>query len=80
MKGSSTSEEKLKTISEANIEAYVIALNEEGITGNYTDFLTGTETVVINIPLNLNPAGCGELLPYRWLCVIELFPPQKQLP
>lgn len=53
VKGSSTSEGKLKTISEANIEAYVIALNEEGITGNYTDFLTGTETVVINIPPGL---------------------------
>ncbi|MCB0463491.1 MAG: NAD(P)H-binding protein [Flavobacteriaceae bacterium] len=57
VKGSSTSEEKLKTISDANIEAFHIQLNEDGIVGEYTDFLKGSETVIINIPpgLRKNP-------------------------
>lgn len=57
VKGSTTSEEKLIAISDANIEAFCIKLSEDGITGNYTDFLKGSETVIINIPpgLRKNP-------------------------
>lgn len=57
VKGSSTSEGKLKAIIDANIEAFKIQLNEDRIIGDYNDFLKGSDTVIINIPpgLRKNP-------------------------
>lgn len=57
IKGSTTTEDKLKKLEDANIEAYHIQLNEDGISGNYIDFLKGSESVIVNIPpgLRRNP-------------------------
>lgn len=53
VKGSTTSKDKLKTLRNYGIEAYLVALNEDKITGNYIDFLKGSKSVVINIPPGL---------------------------
>lgn len=53
VKGSTTSKDKLTTLHNAGIKAYEIQLNENGITGDVTDFLNESETVVINIPPGL---------------------------
>jgi len=57
IKGSTTTEDKLIKLENANIEAYHIQLNKDGIRGNYIDFLKGSESVIINIPpgLRRNP-------------------------
>lgn len=57
VKGSTTTKAKLKTLSNAGIEAFTIQLNEKGITGNYPDFFKESDTVIINIPpgLRKNP-------------------------
>ena len=57
IKGSTTTKDKLIKLEDANIEAYHIQLNEDGISGNYIDFLKGSESVIINIPpgLRRNP-------------------------
>lgn len=53
VKGSTTSTDKLKTLRNSGIEAYLVALSKDKITGNYIDFLKGSESVVINIPPGL---------------------------
>ena len=57
IKGSTTTKDKLTKLEDANIEAYHIQLNENGVSGNYIDFLKGSESVIINIPpgLRKNP-------------------------
>ncbi len=57
IKGSTTSENKLKTLSENDIIAYQIALTEDGPTGDITSFLSGSDILIINIPpgLRRNP-------------------------
>lgn len=57
VKGSTTSKQKLYPLRDAGIDAYDIQLDEDGITGNYTDFLKGSQSVIINIPpgLRKNP-------------------------
>ncbi|WP_299519557.1 NAD(P)H-binding protein [Winogradskyella sp.] len=57
VKGSTTSEDKLKTIKAADIDAFLIRLHSEGVFGNYSEFLSGSTTVIINIPpgLRKNP-------------------------
>lgn len=58
IKGSTTSSDKIKTLTEAGIKAYKVSLSETQINGNYKDFLEGSDIVVINIPpgLRKNPA------------------------
>jgi nucleoside-diphosphate-sugar epimerase len=53
VKGSTTTKDKLKTLKQASIEGFVVNLNETCISGNYSDFLKGSETVIINIPPGL---------------------------
>ncbi len=57
VKGSTTSNDKLETLTNADIDAFLIQLQPEGIIGNITDFLSNSTTVVINIPpgLRKNP-------------------------
>ncbi len=57
VKGSTTSVDKLKILKEANIDGFLIRLQPEGISGNYKDFLSGSDTIVVNIPpgLRKNP-------------------------
>ncbi|MBC2843725.1 NAD(P)H-binding protein [Winogradskyella flava] len=51
--GSTTSIDKLKILNEAGIESFLIQLNEDGITGNHSEFLAESETVIVNIPPGL---------------------------
>lgn len=55
--GSTTSKDKLQSLKKHQITPFLIALDETGISGNYAQFLTGSETVIINIPpgLRKNP-------------------------
>lgn len=57
VKGSTTSIDKLKVLQNAFIEGFIIKLNEKGISGNYDQFLSKSETIIINIPpgLRKNP-------------------------
>lgn len=55
--GSTTSKDKLETLAQFQINPFLVTLNESGISGNYSEFLTKSETVIINIPpgLRRNP-------------------------
>jgi len=53
IKGSTTSKGKLKKLKTNSIEGFVIRLNETEISGNYSKFLEGSSTVIINIPPGL---------------------------
>tara|TARA_R110002051_G_scaffold56285_3_gene104620 strand:+ start:3247 stop:4056 length:810 start_codon:yes stop_codon:yes gene_type:complete len=57
VKGSTTSNTKLKTLKSNGILPYVIALHEDKISGNYAEFLKGSDTLIINVPpgLRKNP-------------------------
>lgn len=57
IKGSTTSKEKLETLNKASIMGFIIHINERGVSGNVTGFLSGSDTVIINIPpgLRKNP-------------------------
>jgi nucleoside-diphosphate-sugar epimerase len=56
IKGSTTSEEKLTVLEENKIQSYLIALHEDKIIGNITDFLTESEILIIDIPPKLRGA------------------------
>ncbi len=58
IKGSTTSQDKLKLLKNAAIESFLIQLNEAGISGDHSGFLAESETVIINIPpgLRKNPS------------------------
>lgn len=56
IKGSTTSEEKLTVLEENKIQPYLIALDEDKIIGNTTDFLTESEILIIDIPPKLRGA------------------------
>ena len=53
IKGSTTSEEKLTVLEENKIQPYLIALDEDKIIGNITNFLTESEVLIIDIPPKL---------------------------
>ena len=55
--GSTTSTDKLESLAQFKINPFLITLNESKISGNYSEFLMGSETVIINIPpgLRQNP-------------------------
>jgi len=55
--GSTTSKDKLPLLEQHKIKPYLVALSAIGISGNYAEFLTGSKTVIINIPpgLRKNP-------------------------
>lgn len=57
IKGSTTSKNKLNLLEDHGIKGFVIRLSETGIYGNYSDFLEGSDTIIINIPpgLRRNP-------------------------
>lgn len=58
IKGSTTSEDKLIALRKASVEGFIVKLNEDGISGNYYNFLTESDIVIINIPpgLRKNPS------------------------
>ena len=51
--GSTTSPEKMGQLHNAGIIPFLIALKEDGISGNMTDFLKDAEIVVVNVPPGL---------------------------
>ncbi|WP_299120936.1 NAD(P)H-binding protein [uncultured Winogradskyella sp.] len=53
VRGSTTSENKLELLKKHAIEGFIIRLNEDGISGNYSECLKGSEIVIINIPPGL---------------------------
>lgn len=53
IKGSTTSPDKLEALTQSGIDSYYIELNETNIIGNYSGFLSGSETLIINIPPGL---------------------------
>ena len=57
IKGSTTSKDKLKILEQAQINSFLIRLNEQGISGDKSQFFSGSETVIINISprLRRNP-------------------------
>ena len=58
VKGSTTSNTKLEHLKTHAIDGFLIRLDESQISGNYSDFLAGSETIIINIPpgLRKNPS------------------------
>jgi nucleoside-diphosphate-sugar epimerase len=50
VKGSTTSDEKLELLKTHQIDGYLLSLNENGISGDYSNFLTNSKTIIINIP------------------------------
>lgn len=56
IKGSTTSEEKLTVLEENKIQPHLIALDEDKIIGNITNFLTESEILIIDIPPKLRGA------------------------
>ncbi|MEM9680582.1 MAG: NAD(P)H-binding protein [Bacteroidota bacterium] len=53
IKGSTTSKEKLKLLSDHGIDSFIVELNEDQIIGDVDGFLSGSDIVVINIPPGL---------------------------
>ena len=53
IKGSTTSEEKLVVLEANKIQSHLIALYEDKIIGNITDFLNESEVLIIDIPPKL---------------------------
>ena len=53
IKGSTTSENKLVDLKKHGIIGYVVRLSETGISGNLSECLMGSETIIINIPPGL---------------------------
>lgn len=51
--GSTTSESKISMLRDSRIDPFVIALNENAITGNLSDFLQNSEILIIDIPPKL---------------------------
>jgi len=54
VKGSTTSESKLSTLKSVGIESFLISLDSKNVNGAVEDFLNGSETLVIDIPPQLN--------------------------
>lgn len=56
--GSTTSNDKLQLLKNHHINPFLITLNASEISGDYSQFLIGSETVIINIPpgLRKNPS------------------------
>ena len=57
IKGSTSSPEKISILNSNAIEAFLVQLSSEGITGNLKDCLSGCEILILNIPpgLRKNP-------------------------
>ncbi len=53
VKGSTTSNEKIDLLRKHHIEAYMVNLSPARISGNYSNFLAESDTVIINIPPGL---------------------------
>ncbi|WP_136669095.1 NAD(P)-binding domain-containing protein [Flavobacterium sp. H122] len=57
VKGSTTSEEKLSQLKEAGINPFLIAVTENKIEGNMSEFLKDSDILIINIPPKLRSSN-----------------------
>jgi nucleoside-diphosphate-sugar epimerase len=71
IKGSTTSKEKLEVLKHKAVYPYLIQLNENGVLGDISDFLEGSDLIIINVPpgLRRNPhknhvQEIAQLIPY----------------
>ena len=53
VKGSTTSNKKLKLLSEKGIRPFVVKLYEDAVEGDIKDFLQSVDVLIINVPPNL---------------------------
>lgn len=53
VKGSTTSPEKINRLKESKITPFLVAVSENGIEGDMTDFMKGSEVLIIDIPPKL---------------------------
>jgi nucleoside-diphosphate-sugar epimerase len=55
--GTTTTKEKLQVLETHHINPFLITLSETAVLGSYSEFLTGSDTLIINIPpgLRKNP-------------------------
>lgn len=53
VKGSTTSQDKVKILTEKGIQPYLISLTNNGVNGNVEDFLKSGEILIIDIPPKL---------------------------
>ena len=53
VKGSTTSEDKMTFLQDVGINPFLITLESDGVSGNCTDFLHESETLIIDIPPKL---------------------------
>ncbi|EPR72230.1 Protein yeeZ precursor [Winogradskyella psychrotolerans RS-3] len=51
--GTTTTKDKLEVLENHHINPFLITLNETAISGSYSEFLTGSDTLIINIPPGL---------------------------
>lgn len=50
IKGSTTSKDKISVLKNADIDPYLIGLNENSVVGDIDSFLEGSQTLLINVP------------------------------
>lgn len=62
IKGTTTSKNKLKKLSDTGITPFLISLNEKNIDGNIESFLDGIEVLIINIPPRLKVKNNGDYI------------------
>ena len=55
VKGSTTSHDKIAVLKEAAVIPYHIELSQSKVTGEFENFLEGSEILIINIALKLSP-------------------------
>ncbi|RRQ49744.1 SDR family oxidoreductase [Maribacter algicola] len=60
VKGTTTSKEKLETLSTEGIAPFLVEVSEHEIQGDILEFLNGTDTLVVNIPPKLRGKGPKE--------------------
>lgn len=60
VKGTTTSKQKLETLSKLGIAPFLVEVSETGINGDINQFLQGTDTLIVNIPPKLRGKGPKE--------------------
>lgn len=59
VKGTTTSDEKLKALTTHGIEGYKVILTENGISGALDEFISGVSILIINVPPKLRRSSQG---------------------
>lgn len=72
VKGTTTSDSKLKKLEIAGITSFKIQLNENGISGNVADFLSGLNILIINVPPGLRSSNKADYVAKMELLLEEI--------